>query len=109
MFLENNGKGLNVSMQVLDTALCHNGEVTERRYIPRPKTKEEFLENHFLGYGKEHKKVDDFLGDFVALSTSSSSIKITNDYYFGKMKKASTHCGLTKNEMLVPIITIEKE
>ena len=73
------------------------------------KTKEEFLENHFLGYGKEHKKVDDFLGDFVALSTSSSSIKITNDYYFGKMKKASTHCGLTKNEMLVPIITIEKE
>ena len=72
-------------------------------------TKEEFLENHFLGYGKEHKKVDDFLGDFVALSTSSSSIKITNDYYFGKMKKASTHCGLTKNEMLVPIITIEKE
>lgn len=72
-------------------------------------TKEEFLENHFLGYGKVHPKVDDFLGDFVALSVGSGLLKISNDYYFGKDKKLSTHCGLTKEEMLVPVITIEKE
>ncbi len=71
-------------------------------------TKEEFLENHFLGYGKEHKKIDDFLGDFVALSVGSDLIKITNDYYLGKNKKLSTHCGLTNDEMLVPVITLEK-
>ncbi len=72
-------------------------------------TKEELLEGHFLGYGREHKKVDDFLGDFVAISVGSDLIKITNDYYVGKEKKASTHCGLTKEEMLVPVITLEKE
>lgn len=72
-------------------------------------TKEEFLENHFLGYGKEHNKVDDFLGDFVAISIGSGLLKISNDYYDGKDKKLSTHCGLTKEEMLVPIIVIEKE
>ncbi len=72
-------------------------------------TKEEFLENHFLGYGNEHKKVDDFLGDFVAISAGTGLIKISNDYYFGKEKKLSTHCGLTKEEMLVPVIVMEKE
>lgn len=32
--LENRGKGLEVSMPVLDGVLCHNGEVLNREYVP---------------------------------------------------------------------------
>jgi len=44
---ENNGKGINISLQVLDGILCHNGEMLEKRYVPDyDKTKEQFLEEY---------------------------------------------------------------
>ena len=70
-------------------------------------TKEEFLEKNFLGYGKKHPKIDDFLGNYLALSTGSSIIQIDNYLYNGKKKKKSTHCGLSKEEMEVPVIVLE--
>ena len=71
-------------------------------------TKEEFLEKHYLGYGKKHFKIDDFIGNYIALSTSSSIIRLETFLAEGKKVKKSTHCGLTKEEMEVPIIVIEK-
>lgn len=70
-------------------------------------TKEEFLEKHFLGYGEKHKKIDDFIGNYIALSTSDSIINIETYLAEGKSVKKSTHCGLTKDEMEVPLIVIE--
>ncbi len=67
-------------------------------------TKEEFLDKHFLGYGQQHKKVDDFLGNYLALSIADSIIKIETAISKPKYQKKSTHCGLTENEMLVPLI-----
>ncbi len=46
MFLENNGKGMNLTVQTLDGILCHNGEFVQDNYIPKPKTKEEFLSDY---------------------------------------------------------------
>ena len=41
--LENEGKGLNISVQVLDGILCHNGEFLCKRYVPNfEKTPEDF-------------------------------------------------------------------
>ena len=41
--LENEGKGLNISLQVLDGILCHNGEFLCKRYVPNfNKTSEDF-------------------------------------------------------------------
>ena len=42
MTLENNGKGSNISVQVLDAILSHNGELIQNEYHPVKKTKEEF-------------------------------------------------------------------
>lgn len=50
MILENNGYGKNISVQVLDAILCHNGEVLEKEYHYKTKTKEEFLEEYKLSY-----------------------------------------------------------
>ena len=46
MTLENNGIGSNVTLQVLDAVMCHNGELELQEYRPKKKTKEEFLEEY---------------------------------------------------------------
>ena len=71
-------------------------------------TKQEFLERHFLGFGQKHPKIDDFIGNYIALSTSSSIIRLETFLEEGKPVKKSTHCGLTKEEMEVPLIIIKK-
>lgn len=50
MFLENYGKGLNITVQVLDAIMCHNGEFALGEYHPKEKTKEEFLEEYEASY-----------------------------------------------------------
>ena len=71
-------------------------------------TVEEFLDRNFLGFGEKHPKVDECLGNYIALSTSSSIIIIEAYLAEGKPVKKSTHCGLTKEEMEVPVIVIQK-
>lgn len=46
MYLENNGKGTNLSIQVLDGILCHNGEFLLGKYEPQKKTVEDFLNDY---------------------------------------------------------------
>ncbi len=50
MYVENNGEGLNLSIQVLDGIMCHNGEMLSNEYIPEMKTKEEFLKQYETAY-----------------------------------------------------------
>ena len=71
-------------------------------------SREEFLSKNFLGFGKKHPKVDDFIGNYIALSTSSSIIRLETFLVEGKKVKKSTHCGLTREEREVPLIIIEK-
>jgi arylsulfatase A-like enzyme len=72
-------------------------------------TKEELLEMNLIGVGEKHKKIDDFLGTYVAVSIGSSMFRLQNDYFEGKKVKVSTHCGLSKEEMEVPLIMISKK
>lgn len=39
-------------------------------------TKDEFLSKHFLGYGEKHPKIDDFIGNYIAISISGSIIRL---------------------------------
>lgn len=50
MYVENNGKGLNLSIQVLDGIMCHNGEILSNEYIPMKKDKDEFLKEFNQSY-----------------------------------------------------------
>lgn len=69
-------------------------------------TKKEFLDKHLLGYGERHPKIDDFIGNYIALSTAGSMIRLETFLAEGKPVKKSTHCGITKEEMEVPLIVI---
>lgn len=46
MEIENYGKGLNLTYQVLDSVLCHNGEILLGKYEPCFKTSDEFLDEY---------------------------------------------------------------
>ena len=50
MYIENYGRGLNITVQILDAIMCHNGEFALGEYHPRKKTKEEFLEEYEESY-----------------------------------------------------------
>ena len=58
MILENDGKGSNLTIQVLDGIMCHNGEKLLKKYMPRKKTKEEFLNDYHNAYKMHKQKVD---------------------------------------------------
>ena len=50
MYLENNGKGTNLTVQTLDGILCHNGEFVQNEYYPKKKTVEDFLNDYETCY-----------------------------------------------------------
>lgn len=50
MVLENNGEGANLTVQVLDGIMCHNGEILEPIYQPKKKRVEEFLKEYRDAY-----------------------------------------------------------
>ena len=50
MYIEKNGNGLNLSVQVLDGIFTHNGEILEPIYKPMPKSTDEFLEMYNIAY-----------------------------------------------------------
>lgn len=45
-FLEDNGKGRNITVQTLDAIICHNGEFLMGEYKPIKKTKEDLLKEY---------------------------------------------------------------
>lgn len=69
-------------------------------------TKEEFLQSHILGYGKQHPLINDMLGEYVAIAVGTLSINYDSGKRERKLFKA-THAGYTKEEMTVPLILIK--
>ena len=54
MDVDNKGEGLNLTIQVLDGIMCHNGEMLLQEYRPTYKTKEDFLREYENTY-KDYK------------------------------------------------------
>jgi hypothetical protein len=70
--------------------------------------RDELLAQGILGTGEPHAKVDDFLGDFVALATGGAQMhtRIVNPRRVEK-KFVAHHAGLRREEMLVPLVRID--
>jgi dGTPase len=71
LFIEHDGKGANLTIQVLDGILCHNGEILNNIYRPQKKTKEEFLKNYYDAYHMHEQKVD-----FVPMTLEGCVVKL---------------------------------
>ena len=70
-------------------------------------TSEEILEKEFFGQGVPHSRIKDFLGDYVALGAGNRALWYRNEKGEANNFKAC-HAGLRGEEMIVPLILIEK-
>ena len=50
MYIENYGNGKDITLQTLDAIMCHNGELPQNEYIPRKKSKEDFMREYKVSY-----------------------------------------------------------
>ena len=69
-------------------------------------TKEEFMDAGLLGSGTPHRKADDFISDFVAISTSEKSLHYTTGQK-EVCRLVGEHAGISEFEMKIPLIFIE--
>ena len=103
MNIENRGLGRNITVQVLDAIMCHNGEVALGIYEPREKTVDEFLEEYINSYKDKNiikkmrpmalegcvVRVSDLIGylvntivmDIIKNSYNKNYIKISDNVY----------------------------
>ena len=78
--IENNGKGSDITLQVLDAILCHNGEELKIKYTPIKKNKEQFLEEYNNSY--KDKKI---LKNLCAMTLEGCVVRISDVIaYVGK-------------------------
>ena len=57
MNLEQNGEGRNITVQVLDAIMCHNGELPMEKYAPKKKTSEDFLNEYKKSFTDKNLKL----------------------------------------------------
>ena len=86
----------------------HYGSIKTLHKLCREKsgglTKKELYDSGLLGYGTKHPLLDDFIGDFLAISTSDKMFNFKGHSLF-----KGHHAGLTKDEMQVPLIIFQKQ
>ncbi len=94
MFLENNGIGNNITLQVLDAIMCHNGELELKKYQPVKKTKEQFLEEYYSTY-----KDQSVIAKMRPMTLEGCVVRISDIIaYIGRDIEDAIRMGLIKEE-----------
>ncbi|MBR1883952.1 MAG: HD domain-containing protein [Clostridia bacterium] len=100
-YLEENGKGLNLTVQVLDGILCHNGEMLYREYKPIKKTKEEF----FKEYNECYESIEN-VKKLIPMTLEGCVVRISDIIgYIGKDIEDAITINRLKREELPKKIT----
>ena len=73
MFLENNGKGVNLTIQVLDGILCHNGEKLLKKYTYKKKTKKDFLNDYNNSY-----KDKNYINNLIPMTLEGCVVRLSD-------------------------------
>lgn len=101
MSLEKNGQGLNITIQVLDGILCHNGEFLSGKYIPKKKSVQNFLDDYNNTYTDE--KANTML---VPMTLEGCVVRISDIVgYIGRDIEDAIMLGILKKEELPKEIT----
>lgn len=101
MTLENDGLGSNLTVQVLDGIMCHNGEKLLKRYMPRKKTKEDFLNDYHNAYKMHKQKVD-----LTPMTLEGCVVKITDIIsYVGRDLEDAIRLGFVNRDEIPGSIT----
>jgi dGTPase len=100
MDIEQNGKGRNLTLQVLDAIMCHNGELPIKKYCPKIKTKEEFLKEYNDSY-----KEKDYIKKLRPMTLEGCVVRVSDIIaYIGKDIEDAITLGIIKKEEILLII-----
>jgi len=101
MVLENNGVGSNITLQVLDAVMCHNGELELQEYRPKEKTKEDFLNELENTY---HDK--DAVKSLVPMTLEGCVVRVSDIIaYIGRDIEDAIRMGVISEEEIPTEIT----
>lgn len=101
MNLEKNGEGLNITVQVLDGILCHNGEFLSGEYKPKNKTVQDFLNDYNNTY---HNK--ETIEHLVPMTLEGCVVRISDIVgYIGRDIEDAIMLGVITKEELPHEIT----
>ena len=67
--------------------------------------KNEIIDSKLFGEGRINERIDDFTGDFIAISTGDWALELQK----GDTLMKGCHAGLTEQEMLVPLIIADSK
>lgn len=96
MEIENSGLGNNITLQVLDAILCHNGEMIQNTYSPQIKTKEIFLNEYYESY-----KNKDILKKIKPMTLEGCVVRISDVVaYIGKDIEDAIRLNIIKKETI---------
>lgn len=103
LFIERKGAGYNVSLQVLDGILCHNGEIISRKYQPQfDKTEEQFWQEYHKCWHEEN-----YSRKIVPMTLEGCVVRISDVIsYVGKDIEDAIKVGIIKEEDL-PLEVVE--
>jgi len=94
MYLEDNGRGKNITIQVLDAIMCHNGELALKVYEPKNKTLEEFLDAYNKSYTDKNV-------DLTPMTIEGCVVRISDLIaYVGKDVEDAIRLGIIKRKDL---------
>lgn len=101
MNLENDGRGINATIQVLDGILCHNGEFVQGEYRPKSKTKEDFINDYEMCYkDPNHNK------ELIPMTLEGCVVRISDLIaYLGRDVEDAERLGVIEKDSLPEEIT----
>ena len=71
-------------------------------------TKNQFIKQNLFGRGKEHKRIQEYLGDYIMIVNSDLNIRYSINGEIDKDKEhLADHGGITEEEMMVPLIILD--
>lgn len=92
--LENNGNGLNLSIQVLDGILCHNGEIELKEYTPEKKDIKTFINDY-----KKCYIVNNYSETLKPMTLEGCVVRISDIIaYIGRDLEDAEKLGIIKKE-----------
>lgn len=101
MNLEQNGRGRNITLQVLDAIMCHNGELPMQEYSPVVKTKEDFFKEYHASYVDEN-----VIKKLRPMTLEGCVVRISDIIaYIGKDIEDALLLGVIKKEEIPESIT----
>lgn len=98
--LENGGNGSNITLQVLDAIMCHNGEVFLQKYSPIDKTKEQFLFEYESSYSNK-----EILNNLTSMTLEGCVVRVCDVIgYIGRDLEDGLRLGLISKDDIPDIV-----